>query len=82
MLLYSLDIPLFSKILQILKLDDHLQIDNFKTVVSESVFVDEKEKISAKNILQIADYFNKENDEIWNKWIELHLKGTDIKFPK
>ena len=65
-----------------MKLDDHLQIDNFKTVVSESVFVDEKEKISAKNILQIADYFNKENDELWNKWIELHLKGTDIKFPK
>ena len=65
-----------------MKLDDHLQIDNFKKVVRESVFVDEKEKISAKNILQIADYFNKENDEIWNKWIELHLKGTDIKFPK
>ena len=65
-----------------MKLDDHLQIDNFKKVVRESVFVDEKEKISAKNILQIADYFNKENDELWNKWIELHLKGTDIKFPK
>ena len=65
-----------------MKLDDHLQIDNFKKVVRESVFVDEKEKISAKNILQIADYFNKENDEIWNKWIELHLKGTNIMFPK
>ena len=72
-----------------MKLDDHLQIDNFKKVVRESVSVDEKEKISAKNILQMAgeiekvqDYFNKGNDELWNKWIELHLKGTDIIFPK
>ena len=89
MLLYSLDIPLFSKILQILKLDDHLQIDNFKKVMRESVSIGEKEKIGAKNILQMAgeiekvqDYFNKGNDELWDKWIELHLKGTDIKFPK
>ena len=55
----------------------------------ESVSIGEKEKIGAKNILQMAgeiekvqDYFNKGNDELWDKWIELHLKGTDIMFPK
>ena len=82
-------IPITSKFLQILKLDDHLQIDNFKKVMRESVSIGEKEKIGAKNILQMAgeiekvqDYFNKGNDELWDKWIELHLKGTDIMFPK
>ena len=61
-----------------MKLDDHLQIDNFKKVMRESVSIDEKEKMIEK----VQDFFNKGNDELWDKWIELHLKGTDIRFPK
>ena len=36
----------------------------------------------AGEIEKVQDYFNKGNDELWDKWIELHLKGTDIMFPK
>ena len=84
--LYFLDIPLFLKILQILKLDDHLQIDNFKKVVIETVINDEKRSSHSKNLVEekgiMQNYFNGEADNLWKEWIDLNLKGTDIVFPK
>ena len=55
----------------------------------ESVSNDDRNKSNSKNLVpmveqmgKVQDYFNTENGTLWDKWIELHLKGTDIVFPK
>ena len=67
--------------LKVLQLDDHLYIDNFRKVIfGENP---EYKKLIRKG--QVGDwknYFNEENNKIWNKWICDNLEGTDISFPK
>ena len=31
---------------------------------------------------RLENYFNEENNQIWDKWIAENLEGTDIVLPK
>ena len=72
---------------KISKLNDHLYIDNFRKVMVNSITGDEKRKESMKKFIrkgQVGDwknYFNEENNKVWDLWIAENLKGTDIIFP-
>ena len=67
--------------LQVLQLNDHLYIDNFRKIIFEE---DPKLKtlIRKGQVGDWKNYFNEENNKIWNKWINDNLQGTDISFPK
>ena len=69
--------------LKVLQLDDLLYIDNFrKTLVEANDGSKMYEKFVRKG--QVGDwknYFNEENNKIWDKWIADNLKGTSIQFP-
>ena len=69
--------------LKVLQLDDHLYIDNFRKVYVESFGGDiSRGKFIRKG--QVGDwknYFNDENNKLWDIWIAENLKDTDIKIP-
>ena len=73
---------------KILKLDDHLYIDNFRKVMVESVMNDEKRKESMKTFIRkgkVGDwrnYFTEENNKVWNEWIANNLEENGIIFPE
>ena len=63
---------------KVLKLDDHLYIDNFRQVVDDKM----KCLIRKGKVGEWKNYFNEENNQVWDKWIAENLKGTDIVLPK
>ena len=70
---------------KILKLDDHLHIDNFKKIMAAANGVDSK----MTNLIRkgkVGDWKNYLNEEygvkIWDEWIAVNLKGTDIVLPE
>ena len=63
---------------KVLKLDDHLYIDNFRQVVDDKM----KCLIRKGKVGDWKNYFNEENNQVWDKWIAENLKGTDIVLPK
>ena len=67
---------------KILKLDDHLYIDNFRQMMVQSMG-DEKMKgfIRKGKVGDWKNYFTEENNKIWDQWIAENLKGTDIVLP-
>ena len=68
--------------LKVLELDDHLYIDNFRKIITEG-FGEKSTALVRKGIVgDWKNYFNEENNKIWDKWIADNLKGTDIKFPE
>ena len=73
--------------LQILRLDDHLYIENFKKVVSEAFQKPgEEENFMVKFFRKGAvgdwkNYFHGENLKLWDRWIQENLQGTDIVLP-
>ena len=67
---------------KVLKLDDHLYIDNFRQVMVESNGDDKMKDFVRKG--QVGDwknYFTEENIKIWDQWIAENVKGTDIILP-
>ena len=70
--------------LKILQLDDFLHIDNMRKVSSEAMGGDQRfKKHFRKGIVgDWKNYFDDENNAIWDKWIEKNLKGTDIEIPQ
>jgi len=74
--------------LQILKLDDHLYIDNFKKIVTESFPKDPGSeesymvKFFRKGVVgDWKNYFKGENLKVWDQWIQDNLQDTDIILP-
>ena len=69
--------------LQVLRLDDHLYIDNFREVVCEAMVGDPTMKgfIRKGKVGDWKNYFTDENLKFWDEWIAENLKGTDITFP-
>ena len=74
--------------LQILKLDDHLYIDNFKKIVTESFPKDPGSeesymvKFFRKGVVgDWKNYFKGENLKVWDQWIQDNLQGKDIILP-
>ena len=69
--------------LKVLQLDDHLYIDNFRKIMVEATNDDFFQKFVRKGkVGDSKNYFNEENNKIWDEWIEENLKGTDIVLPK
>ena len=69
--------------LKVLQLDDHLYIDNFRKVYVEG-FGGEESRGRFIRKGQVGDwknYFNQENNKLWDDWIAENLDGTDIKIP-
>ena len=67
--------------LKVLQIDDHLYIDNFRKVYVES-FGGDKSRGKFIRKGQVGDwknYFNDENNKLWDTWIAENLKDTDIK---
>ena len=67
---------------KILKLDDHLHIDNFRQVMIENSGDPQKKDFIRKGIVgDWKNHFTEENNKIWDDWIAENLKGTDIVLP-
>ncbi len=66
---------------RILKLDDHLYIDNFRNVITEANSEHFNKFVRKGAVGEWKKYFNDEEDKKWNAWIENNLAGTDIKLP-
>jgi len=68
---------------KVLQLDDHLYIDNFRNLLVESSGDESMKKFIRKGkVGDWKNYFNEENNQIWDKWIAKNLEGTDIVLPK
>lgn len=69
---------------KILKLDDHLYIDNFREVITEAFNGDESMRgfIRKGKVGDWKNHFTAENVKIWDKWIADNLEGTDIVLPQ
>ena len=69
--------------LKVLQLDDHLYIDNFREVITEGFGDPTMRKFIRKGkVGDWKNYFNEENNKLWDKWIAENLDGTDIKLPE
>ena len=70
--------------LKILQLDDLLYIDTLRKLTVEGMGGDPKVKqLFRKGIVgDWKNYFDDENNAIWDKWIEENLEGTNIKLPE
>ena len=70
--------------LQVLRLDDHLYIDNFRQVVCEGMRGDPtmKDFIRKGKVGDWKNYFSGSNLQFWDQWIAEHIQGTDIVFPE
>ena len=76
--------------LQILRLDDHLYIDNFRKMVTEGdAFPTDPSgenpmvKFFRKGVVgDWKNYFHGENLKLWDQWIAENLQGTDIVLPE
>ena len=73
---------------KILKLDDHLYIDNFKkwwlkvwVIWMQNWSGKEKWEIGRIILLMKIKVGLNENNKMWDKWITENLKGTDIVLP-
>ena len=67
---------------RILKLDDHLYIDNFRHILTEANGDPMFNKFVRKGkVGDWKNYFDEETTKKWNKWIQDNLKGTDIVMP-
>jgi len=68
---------------KILKLDDHLYIDNFRQLLVEGSGDESMKSFIRKGkVGDWKNYFNEENNQVWDKWIAENLEGTDIVLPK
>ena len=68
---------------KILKLDDHLYIDNFRQLLVEGSGDESMKSFIRKGkVGDWKNYFNEENNQVWDKWIAENLEGTDIVVPK
>jgi hypothetical protein len=66
---------------RILQLDDHLYVDNFRKLVTES-YPDNPSFAKFVRKGKVGDwknYFTDEKLKIWNAWIAKNLEGTEIK---
>ena len=66
---------------KILKLDDHLYIDNFRQVMAQSMGDMNAKLIRKGKVGDWKNYFTEENNKSWDEWIAENLKGTDIVLP-
>ena len=69
---------------KILKLDDHLHIDNFRKIMVAANGVDSKmtNLIRKGKVGDWKNYLNEESTvKIWDEWIAENLKGTDTVLP-
>ena len=70
--------------LQVLRLDDHLYIDNFRQVVCEAMVGDPtmKDFIRKGKVGDWKNHFSGSNLQFWDEWIAENIEGTDIVFPE
>ena len=71
--------------LKILQLDDLLYIDNLRKLTVEGMGGGEQrvKQLFRKGIVgDWKNYFDDENNAIWDKWIAKNLEGTNIKLPE
>ena len=71
--------------LKILQLDDLLYIDNLRKLTVEGMGGGEQrvKQLFRKGIVgDWKNYFDDENNAIWDKWIAENLEGTNIKLPE
>ena len=68
---------------EVMKLDDHLYIDNFRKVFTESYGGDEimKNFIRRGQVGDWKEYFDETNANIWDAWISSNLDDTGIELP-
>ena len=69
----------------ILRLDDHLHIDNFRKIMVAANGVDSKmtNLIRKGKVSDWKNYLNEESTvKIWDEWIAKNLQGTDIVLPE
>lgn len=67
--------------LKILELDDHLYIDNFRKLSTETFGDPKMVKFFRKGTVgDWKNYFTGDHLDLWNKWIDDNTKGTDISF--
>ena len=69
---------------KILKLDDHLYIDNFRQIMVDAFRGDAKmgNFIRKGKVGDWKNYLNEESTiRIWDEWIAENLKGTNIVLP-
>ena len=70
---------------KILKLDDHLHIDNFRKIMLAANGGDAKMAnfIRKGKVGDWKNYLNEESTvKIWDEWIPENLQGTDIVLPE
>ena len=70
---------------KILKLDDHLHIDNFRKIMVAANGGDTKMAnfIRKGKVGDWKNYLNEESTiKIWDEWIAENIKGTDIVLPE
>ncbi len=64
---------------RILKLDDHLHIDNFRKVMTEAQKDPTYNKFIRKGkVGDWRNHFTEEKNKIWNQWIAKNLKEAGI----
>ncbi len=64
---------------RILKLDDHLYIDNFRNLMTEAHKDPMYKKFVRKGkVGDWKNHFNGDKNKIWDEWISKHLEGTGI----
>ena len=70
--------------LKFLQLDDFLYIDTLRKLTVEGMGGDQSVKFMFRKgiVGDWKNYFDDENNIIWDKWIAENLEGTNIKLPE